>query len=229
MRSILVALLFSFALLHANNLVPPKYTVSDVPKKMSVKTKKQRFYFLLVPAIDKVYTELDTQYKQIQKELHDNNATKNTAKIVALKKVYKVSSDEDLLRALKPHPRSIAIAQAAIESAWGTSRFFTQANNVFGMWSANKNDKRIAAGEKRGGTRTIWLRKFDSIEESVRAYYKTLSRGKTYKAFRTEKYKSDNVFLMVKKLDKYSERGEAYTQELASMIRYNKLTKYDQR
>jgi len=228
MKNILVALFLSISFLHAQ-VSTPKYTVSEVPKKMSVKTKKQRFYYLLVPPIEKVYKELDLQYKQVKQELQDNNASIRSEKIIRLKKEYKVSSDDDLLKALKPHPRSIALAQAAMESAWGTSRFIREANNVFGMWSSNVKDNRIAADEKRGGTRTIWLRKFDSIEDSVRAYYKTLARGKTYKEFRDVKMATDDVYLMVSKLDKYSERGEEYTKELASMIRYNKLTKYDQK
>jgi Bax protein len=207
--------------------IKPKFTPSEVPKKMSVKTKKARFYALLLPPITKVYDELDTQYKMVQKELEDTNTTTQNSKILALKKEYNAKTDEELLKALKPHPKSIALAQAAMESAWGTSRFFREANNVYGMWNNSKSDKRIAASQQRDGKRTIWLSKYDSLEESVRAYYKTLAKGKTYIEFREVKYNGGSVYDMVKKLDKYSERGEVYTQEIASMIRYNKLTEYD--
>ena len=70
----------------------------------------------------------------------DLKSGSNAAKIEKLKTIYKVKSDKSLLLALKPHPRSIALAQAAMESAWATSRFFVKANNVFGMWSVNKNE-----------------------------------------------------------------------------------------
>ena len=215
----------SVSLLTTNSFAStPKYTAVNVPKKMTVAVKKERFYYLLAPAIDKVYKELALQYVQVKKDLESGS---NAVKIEKLKKTYKVKSDKELLLALKPHPQSIALAQAAMESAWATSRFFVKANNVFGMWSVNKNEPRIAAGEKRGGTRTIWLKKFDSIEDSVREYYKMMGRGRAYKDFRSVRYETNDVNKIVKKLDRYSEIGEKYTKELSSMIRYNKLTKYD--
>ena len=202
-----------------------KYTPEVVPKKMSVKTKKSRFYYLLVPPIQKVHASLLQQYVDTQRDI---NSSQNSENIAKLKKSYKVKSNDDLLKALKPHPMSITLAQAAMESAWGTSRFFREAYNTFGMWNNDKAAKRIAAGEQRDGNHTVWLSSYDSLEESVRAYYKTLAKGKTYKEFREVKMGTDDVYLMVAKLDKYSERGDDYTKEIASMIRYNKFTKYDE-
>ena len=225
MKFVYLALFMSVSLLTTNSFAStPKYTAANVPKKMTVAVKKERFYYLLAPAIDKVYNELSLQYNEVKKDLKSGA---NPEKIKKLKATYKVKSDKDLLLALKPHPRSIALAQAAMESAWATSRFFVKANNVFGMWSVNKNEPRIAAGEKRGGTKTIWLKKFDTIEDSVREYYKMMGRGRAYKDFRKVRYETDDVKKIVKELDHYSEIGEKYTKELASMIRYNKLTKYD--
>lgn len=202
----------------------PKYTPSIVPQNMSVSIKKERFYALVEPAVQKVYTELMLQYEAIDKDI---KAEKNSEKIEKLKAVYKVTSNEELLKALKPHPQSIALAQAAMESSWATSRFFVQANNIFGMWSVNEDEPRIAASVKRNGTKTIWLKKFESVEDSVRSYYKLLARGKAYKEFRTLKMKTNNPHELVKKLDKYSEIGAAYGKELSQVIRYNKLSAYD--
>ena len=225
MKQIYLALFMSVSLLTTNSFAStPKYTATNVPKKMTVATKKERFYYLLSPAIDKVYNELIVQYNEVKKDLKSGS---NVDRVTQLKKTYKVKTDKALLLALKPHPQSIALAQAAMESAWATSRFFVKANNIFGMWSVNKNEPRIAASEKRGGTKTIWLRKFDSIEDSVREYYKMMGRGRAYKEFRKVRYASNDVNKIVKELDKYSEIGEKYTKELTSMIRYNKLTKYD--
>lgn len=225
MKHVYLTLFIAVTLLVSNSFAStPKYTATLVPKKMTVAVKKERFYYLLAPAIDKVYNELSVQYIEVKKDLKSGS---NATKIANLKKTYKVESDKALLLALKPHPQSIALAQAAMESAWATSRFFVKANNVFGMWSVNKNEPRIAAGEKRGGTKTIWLKKFNSIEDSVREYYKMMGRGRAYKEFRNVRYETDDVMKIVKKLDRYSEIGEKYTKELSSMIRYNKLTKYD--
>ncbi len=202
----------------------PKYTATDIPKTMSVVTKKKRFFYLLVPSVNKVYRELMTQYNKVKKDLEMGA---NREKIQNLKSIYKVKSDRDLLLALKPHPRSITLAQAAMESAWGTSRFFVQANNVFGVWSINKEEARIAAGEKRDEKKTIWLKKFNSIEDSVREYYKMMGRAPAYKEFRRVRYETDDVMQIIKKLGSYSEIGEKYIEEISSIIKYNKLEKYD--
>ncbi|MCD6433059.1 MAG: glucosaminidase domain-containing protein [Sulfurimonas sp.] len=223
MKYIIIFLLISLSLT-ASATVKALYTAENVPKRISVKTKKERFYYLVEPAVQKVYAELMIQYKTIVKDMKNSE---NREKIQKLKKVYKVKSDRELLLALKPHPQSIALAQAAMESAWATSRFFVKANNIFGVWSANKNEPRISAGEKRGGKRIIWLKKFNSIEESVREYYKMMGRVEDYKEFREVRYVSNDVMKIIKKLDKYSEIGKKYAQELGSMIRYNKLVKYD--
>ena len=200
------------------------HVANAVPKTMSVENKKKRFYHLLVPIVDKVYSELMEQYVSVSDDIEEG---KNPKKIAQLKKLYNVKSDSELLRALKPHPQSIVLAQAALESAWGTSRFFREANNVFGMWSKNKNEKRIAANIKRKGNQTIWLRKFDSLEDSVRAYYFLLAKAKAFKDFRVVRYDTDDVHQMVQKLHKYSEIGQNYTKALSKMIKHNELTKYD--
>jgi len=128
--------------------------------------------------------------------------------------------------ALKPHPISITLAQAAMESSWGTSRFFKEANNLFGIWSFNKKEPRIAASGQRG-TKTIWLKKYSSVEDSVTDYYKNLGRSFAFKEFREEKMLSNNPYILVTKLDRYSEKGSKYGEELTSMMSYNKFLKYD--
>ncbi len=193
-------------------------------KEMSITEKKKKFYTLLIPAVHKAYTELMREYRAVRDDIKNHT---NSKKIKKLKEFYKVRTDEELLAALKPHPKSIALAQAAIESGWGTSRFFKEANNIFGMWSVSKNEDRIAAAQQRDGNRTIWLRKFDSIEDSVKEYYKLMAKGNAYKEFRKLRSKTDNVYEIVKKLDKYSETGEEYVEKLSDVIKHNDLTKFD--
>lgn len=200
------------------------YTVDKIPSNMSVATKKERFYHLVTPAVKKVHQNLMDEFIRIQSNIQNH---RGQVEIHNLKTAYKVKTDQELLEVMKPHPPSIAIAQAAMESAWATSRFFREANNVFGMWSPNPNEPRIAAGIKRNGDRTVWLKKFNSIEDSVKAYYRLMARGKHYKEFRKVRYQTDDVHEIVKKLDKYSEIGHFYGEELSAMIRFNKLTKYD--
>jgi Bax protein len=225
--SLLSILLSGTTLLNANTTSQKSqkhYTASVIPKHMSVQEKKARFYALLVPAVEKAYKELEAEYLATKK-LVENNP--NDPKIKKLMKKYSAKDRQDLLTRMKPHPRSIALAQSAMESAWGTSRFLQEANNVFGVWSFNKNEPRVAAGKKRGKT-TIYVKKYATIEDSIKDYYRVLATGRAFKAFRAEKMKTNDPYKLVKYLDKYSERGAAYGKELASMIRYNKLTKYDE-
>ena len=194
-------------------------------KLSPVQLKKERFKNLVVPAVQKVYDELETQY--IETAHYMNRSHRYYRKSIdKLKKEYKVKTDKELLVAMKPHPKSIAITQAAMESAWATSRFFREAKNIFGVWSYNKNEPRIAAGETRG-EKTIWLRKYDNIEDSIRDYYKTLARSRSFKEFRKLKMKTNDPYKLVKKLDHYSELRDVYTAELTAMIKYNKFYKYD--
>ena len=193
-------------------------------KKKYISNKKKRFYKLFIPAIQNVHEELMQKYTQTY---NDINNSINLENINLLKKEYKVKTDAELLMALKPHPKSITLAQAAMERGWGTSRFFAEANNVFGMWCSNKNQPKIAAEEKRDGERTIWLRKFETIEDSIKEYYKLLATAKAYKEFRELKMQTNDPYKLVKRLDKYSEIGEQYGEELTKVIRYNNLTKYD--
>ncbi len=220
---LLVALLLGVYILQANEVVDIKNTSV---KNLSVSEEKKRFYSLVVPAVQKVHEELSAKYKRIKKDI---GAKKNTQEIKDLKHLYRVTTDEELLLALKPHPVSIAIAQAAIESAWATSHIFLKANNLFGVWSVNKNDDRIAAAQKRKGNRTIWLRKFKNVEGSIRTYYLTIARVKAYKKLREYRMKTDDVFEIIKGLDKYSERGTKYVDSIGKVIRHNDLTKYDKR
>lgn len=200
-----------------------KYTAEVVPEKMTVQEKKERFRQLILPAVKKVFSELNQQYEQTKVLLKTND---NPDHITKLKAAYKAVSDEDLLLRLKPHPVSIVLAQAAMESAWATSRFFKEAKNIFGVWSFDKSEARIAAGEKRG-KKTIWLKKYSTIEAAIRDNYRVLARGSAFSKFRKLRMKSSDPYKLVKGLDKYSELGARYGKELAAVIRYNKFQQFD--
>lgn len=205
---------------------PPKtkYTVKVVPKNMTVAEKKARFRALVAPAVDVVYQERYARFQNIS--AHIKKGT-NRDTIKALKERYEAKNNAELLMALKPPPKSIVMAQAALESAWATSRFFREGYNVFGIWSFSKNEPRMAASKKRNN-KTIWVRKYASIEESVRGYYRTIAYGQAYKKFRALNMTTQKPDLLVKQLDKYSEKGAKYGKTLTTMIKYNKFYLYDQ-
>lgn len=197
--------------------------IHPVPENMTVQQKKQRFLKLIAPQVMQVSHELDTQYQNIVKKIASGETITNFDE---LKNKYKVQTQQELLTALKPHPPSITLAQAAMESAWASSRFFVKANNIFGVWSFNATEPRIAAAQKRGN-KTIWLKKYASIKESIADYYKVLATAKAFVEFRKLKMISNDPYQLATKLNKYSEKGAAYGKELISIIKYNKLTRYD--
>ncbi len=202
--------------------LPPQEKEKPV-EIISTSSKKQRFLTTLVPVVSRVHDDLMQRYLRVQTWLEQGRKHETIAK---LKHEYKVRTDPELLQALKPHPPSVTLAQAAMESAWGTSRFFVEANNVFGVWSFNANEPRIAA-EKQRGNKTIWVRKYDSLEGSVRDYYRLLGRSAAFKEFRQLRMRSADPHELVKKLHRYSEKSHAYGKELSAVIKYNEFTRFD--
>jgi len=192
---------------------------------LPAKTKKYRFKQLVLPPIQKVDLELRKLYLETLNNIQNN---KNKQKIDHLMKIYQTNDPIDLLKRIKPHPISITLAQAAIESAWATSRFFIEANNIFGMWtrSTSKEDA-IAAGSKRANGRVIYLKRYKSLEDSVRHYYKTLATRDAYKHFREIRYISNDPLEIASYLDQYSEQDYYYTVSIIKVIMKNNFTQYD--
>lgn len=193
---------------------------------MTVAQKKARFARLLVPAVDKVYDQLMGEYERVAELVENGCDPKSRAELAALKQQYRATTDAELLMALKPHPKSITLAQAAMESSWATSRFFLVAKNVFGVWSFDRQEPRIEAMEKRG-KKTIWVKKYPTIEASVRDYYRTVARGAAFDEFRKLKMETDDPFKLVMKLNRYSEKRAVYVKEVAAVMRHNNFTEYD--
>jgi len=223
MKSLLIAIaLFTTLLSGVHFAKEHDYSAKNFPKHMSLKEKKERFFALMVPAVEDVYNKLYKQYLLAKKDIKENT---HPYYIAALKMKYKVKTDKELLIALKPHPVSITLAQAAMESAWGTSRLFRKANNVFGIHGRSSKGS-IPSAVKKGG-RTVWVRKYKNIEDSIKSYYYMLSTGKSYRKFKRLNYEDRSVFEIIKGLKYYSELGDVYVHRIASIIRHNNLTKYD--
>ncbi|BFU78384.1 hypothetical protein ALC152_15990 [Arcobacter sp. 15-2] len=205
--------------------LPKKIEVAPVleDKPLSVSEKKQRFKDILVPIAQSVYERLEMRYVTVKNDI--KNGT-NKEYIEQLKKEYKAPTDEKLLHALKPHPISIVLAQAAAESAWLTSRFTKEAYNIFGVWSFNKNEPRIAASGLRGD-KTIYLKKYKTLQAAVEDYYKNIARNWAYEEFRKQRTLTNDPYILTDHLGSYSEKKEVYTELLKSMIEYNEFHEYD--
>ena len=202
---------------------PKEKIIKKKKPTISIKQKKKHFKDILVPIVTSVYIKLNNQFEDIKRDI---NNSANQEFIKKLKKRYRTQNNNDLLAALKPHPISIALAQSAIESAWLTSRFTKQANNIFGIWSFKKDEPRIAASGLRGD-KTIYLRKYKTLKQSVEHYYYNLAISKAYQDFRTTRVLTNDPYIIVEHLSPYSEKGEEYANILKKVIEYNKFHEYD--
>jgi len=203
----------------------PQNEIKKKPKKkpLPISVKKQKFIDILVPITTLVYNQLESQYNRVKVDIAN---MKNREYIDLLKKEYNAKTDEALLESLKPHPISVALAQAAAESAWLTSRFAKEAFNIFGVWSFNKNEPRIAASGLRGD-KTIYLKKYKTLKGAVEDYYKNIGKNWAYAEFRKERVLTNDPYKLVEYLGSYSEKKDLYISLLKSMIKYNNFRQYD--
>jgi len=206
---------------------PILYTKSIPLSTLSIAQKKQKFIDMMIPSILVAKHQIRLDKERVASLIIKHNISQEDTKWLEEKrKEFHAADNYELHDKMESHPTSIVIAQAIIESGWGTSKFFQKANNVFGVWSFCKDDKRMAASKKRG-KRTIYLKKYKSMEESIYDYFVTLARKDDYKQFQKERLITQDPYKLVKYLVKYSERGESYTKELKDMIKKNKLSAYD--
>ena len=211
-----------------NQMVQPIiYTKSIKLTEMSIENKKQTFINMMIPSILVAKHRIKEERKKVLKLLRQEHISKKDDLWLRKKRyIFKASTVDELYKRMELHPTSIVIAQAIIESGWGTSRFFEQANNVFGIWSFNEHEKRIAASKKRGD-KTIYLKKYKDVEQSISDYFLLLSTKDAYKEFREKRLESQDPFILIEQLGKYSELGEAYIENLKNTIEENQLLAYD--
>jgi Bax protein len=135
---------------------------------------------------------------------------------------------EALLSRVDIVPKSLVLAQAAIESAWGTSRFAVEGYNYFGQWCFTKGCGLVPSNRNEGANHEV--REFDSPKESVQAYVLNLNSHPTYETVRTLRLEARKAnkpvhgCVLAAGLGSYSERGQHYIDEIRQMIRVNDLT-----
>jgi Bax protein len=127
-------------------------------------------------------------------------------------------------------PTSLAIAQAAKETGWGTSRFAQEGNALFGQWTWSGEGLKPKKAEEGKGHKVM---KFNVLQASVRAYQRNLNTHSTYKDFRKARAEFrdlnkplDSIELSTH-LNKYAETGNQYVEVLQKIITQNKLKDFD--
>ncbi len=206
---------------------PILYTKSVNLDKVSIDKKKRTFIDMLLPSILLAKHHLIEDKHHVLALLKKDKLSESDKLWLRKKRqIFKAKSNDELYDKMEIHPTSIIIAQAIVESGWGTSKFFKKANNVFGIWSFSSNDKRVAASKKRGD-KIIYLKKYNSVEESIFDYMLTLSTKDVYKKFREKRLETQDPFELIKYLGNYSELRDKYIKNLKNTIQKNKLLAYD--
>lgn len=132
---------------------------------------------------------------------------------------------DKLLRRVNTVPVDLALTQAAIESGWGTSRFARLGNNLYGHWCYKAGCGIVPLRRAKGAKHEV--RRFDTAQESVRAYLFNLNTHRAYQKLRAKRRalvkagKPVTGAALAVSLDQYSERGEAYVRDLLRFINTN--------
>ncbi len=135
----------------------------------------------------------------------------------------------EMLTRVNVLPPALVLTQGANESAWGTSRFATQANNYFGQWCYSKGCGLVPLQRNEGATHEV--AKFSSVQESIHRYFMNVNRNAAYKELRIirQDWESQEKDLLSPEAAKalaqglisYSERGQDYVNDIQAMIRHN--------
>mgnify|MGYP003951249073 CR=1 FL=1 len=205
----------------------------DLDEIQSVKLKKETFIKIVLPLIvaeNEKILEDRFKLKQISLRKITTDAEKQWLRQKFLEYKVKKGNVEELKIKMDIIPASIALAQAAKESGWGTSRFALEGNAIFGQWTWN--GKGIAPLD-RDKSKNHKILKFPILRASVKAYKNNLNTHKSYIKFREmrknlrEKNKKITGLLLTQTLQNYAETGTEYTKILEQIINQNRLMDFE--
>ena len=215
----------------------PTHNQSKIPddiSNLSVQDRKQSFITLLLPLIISANDVISTRRKTLQSAIAKNDE----ATITKMAKLYGLADfqgdeaalHEALLSRVAPIPVSLALAQAAVESGWGQSRFAKEGNALFGQWAwrADQGIKPLNASNSRAV-----IRSFATIYDSIFAYIHNLNTHYAYQDLRdvrAEELAKDarvSGLKLARYLTAYAELGEKYVYTLQAMILQNRFDIYE--
>ena len=214
---------------------PVALTLLPQEIKMIENTKKRKEFFIqiVLPLIIKENNNIRLDRKTLFSIINKSNNTKAEKQWLEKKyKQYGVSSGD--LSTLKIRmdeiPVSLAIAQAAKETGWGTSRFAQEGNALFGQWTWSGEGLKPKDADEGKGHKVM---KFNVLQASVRAYQRNLNTHRTYREFRKARAELRDLnkpldsMQLSKYLNKYAETGNQYVEVLQKIIEQNNLKDFD--
>jgi len=203
------------------------------------KVKKSAFVEILLPKIKKAQKEIlsDRAFIKIffKKYLYTYSykSRKDIIRLIKLSKKYRIKqmyNEHEYLEKIDAIPISLVLAQSAVESAWGNSRFAREGNNIFGEWTWGKKGI-IPKGRDKDAKHK--LRIFDTLDESIAGYMLNLNRHYSYKEFRKlrAQHRLDGKvytgLVAAGTMTNYSQIREAYNRLLVKVIEANGFMQYE--
>ena len=217
-------------------LVKPIYFTQlprDLNNLQSVLLKKETFIKIVLPLIvaenEKILDDRE-KLKIISEKKFTTELEKQWLRQKLLEYKVKKGDINQLMVRMDIIPVSIALAQAAKESGWGTSRFALEGNAIFGQWTW---DGQGIAPLKRDGDKNHKILKFPILRASVKAYKNNLNTHKSYVKFRDkrrklrEKNQVITGLVLSDTLKNYAQTGSEYTKILNQIITQNRLTDFE--
>ena len=204
----------------------------DLDKIKTIKAKKETFLQIVLPLVVAENEKIETDRNYLLKVIRDNDSSEKLQWLKRKFKEYKVKDGDinELIEKVDIVPTSIALAQAAKESGWGTSRFALEGNAIFGQWTwdgvgIEPLDKSDDQSHK--------ILKFPILRASVKAYITNLNTHPSYKNFREKRLmlRQSNKALsgidLIHELENYAETGKEYTRILEQIIEQNDLQEFE--
>lgn len=210
----------------------------DLPEMRDVQRRKKLFFSIALPLILEANARVAVERKRLLYVREQIGAgvvlpMEERDWLSRLADRYKTTPDnlDELMRRVDVAPVSLALAQAAAESGWGSSRFAQRGNALFGQWTSAGGRGLVPHAREEGKTHKV--RSFDSLVDSATAYLLNLNTHRAYRHFRTQRQEMrdagqdlDGVAL-ASELKAYSEKGEDYVRMIRGMIRQDTLIDFD--
>ena len=219
-----------------NKLVKPVALDSfprEIKKIENTKKRKEFFIQIVLPLILQENNNIKLDRKRLFSIINKSNNSNLEKKWLDKKfKQYGIpSKDLSILKIrMDEVPVSLALAQAAKETGWGTSRFAQEGNALFGQWTWSGEGLKPKEAEENKGHKVM---KFNVLQASVRAYQRNLNTHSTYKEFRLARAKLRDAekpldsIILSEYLNEYAETGKKYVEILQQIIDQNNLKDFD--
>lgn len=214
-------------------------SLPEFSRTRNVEKRKKRFFSYLRPIIESENARV-AEDRQKLLQLYEKDRRRQVISWAGMKWLegllikYEVqglniaerSHWDNLLRRVDIIPIDLALIQAAKESGWGMSRFAREGNNLFGEWCFEPGCGIVPEFRDKGATHEV--ARFASVRNSVRSYMHNLNTFSAYRRFRRLRFqqrlagKEPDGFSLIDGLPQYSERREAYLEEIRVMFRVNR-------